>query len=109
MKNHILIRASIFSLGLALFSGAPSVLAQQMDHSNMPGMNMPRAGTTPSNAGQGGRAPAATPSSETGNTGTAPSGANPSSASAPQNPSGSSRTAAATGGTQARAARPDRN
>lgn len=107
MKSQIHFKAAFLSLGLALLGNA-SVRAQQMDHSNMPGMNMPRANTT-GNAGEGGRAPAAVTSPQTGDAAKGASNAARSSSS-PQNPSDSiSNSPAAGSGMQPRAARPDRN
>lgn len=97
--------AAIFSLFAAFGSFAPSALAQQMDHSNMPGMNMP------GNAGQSGRAPAASGGSQQGGTAGATSGGTEPARKTAAKPKTTSTggTTAAGASTQARAARPDRN
>ena len=102
MRNFS-ICATVFSAGVALVGFAPATFAQQMDHSNMPGMNMPSSSAQPS------RTPAASPQ-QSGTGAAANSGAPRTSKSASTaNSAAGSRKVTSEATTQARVARPDRN
>ena len=106
--NRIRISAIAFSFATASFGLAPAAFAQQqMDHSNMPGMNMPGNAGQPSRTPSNGAAASPQSSTQAAATGGNAGGGN-NTATSTKSPS-RDRKVASNSKAQPRAARPDRN